>query len=81
MTGVRKIEVVHECASTINDACSRNWRKNVALSAEADVVLDLVETVAHNMRGHDEGKTKKHTDCLNMWGLLTADKSKLIQFV
>ena len=35
--------------------------KNVVLGAEAAIVLDLVETVEHDVRGYHEGKTKTHT--------------------
>ena len=45
MEGVWKIEDTHECASNSNSARFRNWRKNAALAAETDVVLNLVESV------------------------------------
>ena len=46
---------------------SKNRRKITALDTEADIVLDLVETVVRDMRGYDEGKINIHRDCRKVW--------------
>ena len=35
---------------------SRKWKQNTELAAEALIVLDLVDTVAQNMKQSEEGK-------------------------
>ena len=35
---------------------SRNCNNNAKISAKAETILDLVEAVAENTRGFDEGK-------------------------
>ena len=40
-----KVEDAHECASISNIVWSRNWKKNVVLASEVEIVLNLVETV------------------------------------
>ena len=45
----------------------RNWRKNTVLAVESAIVIDWVETVECNVRGHDEGKINTHTYCSKVW--------------
>ena len=42
-------------------------------------MLDLVETVARNMKNWNEGALKTHTNCKKAWGLLTDDMFKANQ--
>ena len=80
MEGFWKIEDTHECVSIINSVWSINGIKNTVLASEAEILLNLVETVVCNMRGCDEGKIKAHKDCYKVWTLLKADKLKESQF-
>ena len=66
--------------SIINSVWSINGIKNTVLASEAEILLNLVETVVCNMRGCDEGKIKAHKDCYKVWTLLKADKLKESQF-
>ena len=43
---------------------------------EAIVVLDLVNTVACNMKNVEEGRLIMCVDCRKVWELLTADSTK-----
>ena len=42
-------------------------------------MLDLYETLVHDMRGCDEGTIKMDTEFRKVWELLASDKSKLSQ--
>ena len=61
MTGVQKIEDLHECVSTSNSLWSMNWKKNEAMDVEAAIVLDLIEASDHKMKGCDQVKIKAHS--------------------
>ena len=42
-------------------------------------MLDLVETVAKNMKNENEGALKTHVDCKTAWYFLTDDMLKANQ--
>ena len=76
VVGVWKIEYFHECASTSDSMCSRNYNKNTALSTEAVPALDLVESVVSSMKVLNEGKMVTLIDYRKVWELLASDWSK-----
>ena len=62
IASVWKIEDDYECVSMCGRSWCRDRNKNTALAAEPSTLLDLVDAVEINMRGHDEGKIKINTD-------------------
>ena len=73
MLGVWRIGDLYKFTSAYNIMQSRKWMENIALAAEALIVLDFVDEVVQNMKGAEEGKIAINMDCGKVWEHLLAD--------
>ena len=78
MAEVWKLEVDYEYVSICGRSWYMIWNWDIALAADAAMLLDLVE-VDISMRWHDEEKIMIHADYRKAWEMVVADGLKEMQ--
>ena len=70
VAGAWEIENDFDVVSEENNVQSNNWKHSTATTAQALVVLDLVQALARSMRNENEGALKIRVDCKVVWAML-----------
>ena len=79
MAGAWIIEDDHEIVSDKSTFWSNEWNQNIAVAAEALMILDSVQMVAQTIGKDDAGSMNMHADCKLLWEFLTVNMIKASQ--